>query len=121
MKKISITALLFAGALVACKTSQKPAAATTPPPATAPAATGITYVKDVQPLMKAYCTNCHNENQKAGYNFLEISFVKKAAGNGELLGTIKHLEGYDPMPAYAEKMNDADIAKIEAWIKGGMN
>ena len=46
--------------------------------------------------------------------------MKKAALNGELLGTIKHQKGYPKMPAFKEKLDQASIDKIECWINNGM-
>ncbi len=70
--------------------------------------------------MEQYCTGCHNSNEKAGYNFEKIEFVKKAATSGTLLGTIKHTYGFVPMPMGAEKIDQPTIDKIECWINNGM-
>ena len=123
MKKIIVSALLISSALVACKSSQKSTASTTPAKPETPAAAGpvVTFAIDIKPILQQYCTRCHNQNEKAGYNFEEITFAKKAGANGELLGTIKHMDGFDPMPANDDPMPAAAIAKIEAWVKGGMN
>jgi len=122
MKKILVTTFIITSTLVACKSGQKTTASATPAPAAAtPAAGTVTYEKDIKPLMQVHCVRCHNENEKAGYNLGILSGVKKGAINGELLGTIKHLDNYDPMPAYADKLSDAAIAVIETWIKEGMN
>ncbi|MCW3085390.1 MAG: hypothetical protein JWP12_2756 [Bacteroidetes bacterium] len=124
MKKLTISAFIISSALVACKSSQKSTAAATPAKTETPAAaTGatVTFAIDIKPIMERYCTRCHNQNEKAGYNFEEIAFVKKAGANGQLLGTIKHLDGFDPMPANDEPMDAATIAKIESWVKNGMN
>lgn len=123
MKKLMVSALLMSLTLIACKSKEK-AAATAPAVETtaAPSATAtVTFLKDIKPIMDAYCTRCHNTNEKAGYNFEELSFVKKAASNGYLLGTIKHTEGFAGMPAYAAPLDNATIAKIESWINSGMN
>ncbi len=80
----------------------------------------LSYVTDIKPIIETNCSKCHNTNEKAGYNFLKIESVKKAANNGELLGTIKHAKGFPKMPIAAEKLNQASIDKIECWIKNGM-
>ncbi len=126
MKKLIVSALLISGALVACKSSKKSTAAASTTPAkteTPAAATGatVTFALDIKPILQQYCTRCHNQNEKGGYNFEEVTFAKKAGANGELLGTIKHLDGFDPMPANDDPMPAATIAKIESWVKSGMN
>jgi cytochrome c5 len=122
MKKLTISALIIASALMACKSSKKSTASATPAKTETPAVTGtVTFAIDIKPILQRYCTRCHNQNEKGGYNFEEISFAKKGGANGELLGTIKHAPGFDPMPANDEPMDAASIAKIEAWVKSGMN
>ena len=39
---------------------------------------------------------------------------------GLVLPAIKHANGVPPMPNGMPKLNDCDIAKIEAWINAGM-
>ena len=121
MKKLTVSAFIIALALVACKSGEKSAKSTaTTTPAPLPPGTPV-FATDIKPIMDMYCVRCHNENEKAGYNFKEVSSVKKAGKNGELLGSIKHLENFDPMPAHADPLDAATIAKIENWIKTGMN
>ena len=81
---------------------------------------GYTYTTDIEPIMKEYCTRCHNSNEKAGYNFTQVDFVKKGALNGDLLGVIKHSAKYDAMPLGRDKLSQDIIDKIECWINNGM-
>ena len=120
MKKILFTSAFFATILFACKTKEKTVATTPVKKGPDCFVTNYTYEGVIKPIMDQNCGGCHNENMKAGYNFNRLEFVKKAAENGYLLGTIKHLDGYDPMPAHAEKLDQATIDKIECWINTGM-
>ncbi|MCW3070225.1 MAG: hypothetical protein JWO44_115 [Bacteroidetes bacterium] len=120
MKKIIFTAVALAVVLLACKTTKTPTAATPPPAPLDCSTTAYTYEKDIRPIMEQNCTSCHNENMKAGYNFYDIASVKKAAGNGYLLGTIKHQVGYDQMPPNGWPLDLPTINKIECWINTGM-
>jgi len=119
MKKIVFTSLAIAAVLMACKTTKAPTASTPPPAPLDCASTAYTYEKDIRPIMEQNCTNCHNENMKAGYNFFDVASVKQAAGNGYLLGTTKHKTGYDQMPPN-EPLDQQTINKIECWINTGM-
>lgn len=124
MKKLTVSACIIALALVACKSSEKSKKSkkSTTTTATAPLPAGTpTFATDIKPIMDKYCVSCHNENEKAGYNFKEMSSAKKAGANGELLGTIKHMDNFDPMPAHADQLDAATIGKIEHWVKTGMN
>ncbi len=118
MKKIIVSSIIIASTFVACKTGEK--VATAPVVPLDCSTKMMTYATDIQPIMEQYCTRCHNTNEKAGYNFKELSFVKKAASSGVLLGTIKHTKGYPKMPYYAAKLDQSNIDKIECWINNGM-
>lgn len=119
MKKIIIASTFIVAVLAGCKTKKEVAA-------TAPAAPldcsnkTLSYSADIKPIMEANCTRCHNTNEKAGFNFFKIESVKKAALNGELLGTIKHQKGFPKMPAFSAKLDQTAIDKIECWINNGM-
>jgi len=123
MKKIAVSTFIIATTIIACKTTEKNIVKAPEKPA-APkidcTTKTLTFSADIKPVFDLYCTRCHNENEKAGYNFMTIEAVKKAATNGSLLGTIKRLPGYPSMPAYADKLPDDLIANIECWINNGM-
>ena len=120
MRKLFIATVLISAAFAACKTAEKATTATPKPDQLNCATKTFTYVADIKPIMEQYCTKCHNTNEKAGYNFLQLEGVKKAAANGHLLGTIKHAEGFSAMPARAAKIDQPTIDKIECWINNGM-
>lgn len=118
MKRIIISSAIIASLLVACKSSKQ---TTTAPVAILDCSNkSVTYAADIKPIIEENCSRCHNANEKAGYNFLKIEFVKKAVADGHLLGTIKHQKGFDKMPANAAKLDQATIDKIECWINNGM-
>jgi mono/diheme cytochrome c family protein len=119
MKNLFLILSIFCFVVTGCKTAEKKAASP-PPPALNCNGTAYTYESDIKPIMQENCTRCHNTNMKAGYNFNELSSVKEAAGNGYLLGTIKHQYGYTAMPAMAPQLDQKLIDKIECWIKTGM-
>ena len=80
----------------------------------------ITYQGEVSPILLAHCTGCHTSiNPPAGLDFESHAGVAVAAMNGRLLGSIKHLPGYEAMPRFAPKLSDCDIAIIEKWINDG--
>jgi|ERR1017187_6851167 cytochrome c553 len=117
MKKIILTSSIVAVLFVACK-SKKETVSTAP--ALNCANKALAYNTDIKSIIESSCTRCHNTNEKAGYNFFTIESVKKAALNGELLGTIKHQAGFPKMPKMADKLDQASIDKIECWINNGM-
>jgi mono/diheme cytochrome c family protein len=80
----------------------------------------MSYKEDINPIIIQNCFVCHSNNSSIspisleGYNNLLFY-----AESGSLVGSIKHLSGYSPMPKGASKMTDCNIAKIEAWIAQG--
>jgi hypothetical protein len=83
----------------------------------------ISYKADILPILEPNCASsgCHNDkSRKHNISVLNPDDVKKAASNGELLGTIKHEKGYPKMPMFKPKLKDEEIQKIECWVKNGM-
>ena len=82
--------------------------------------TNITYSNSVWPVINSNCTGCHGGNAPAGNIRLEnYNDISSAANNGSLLGTIKHENGWSPMPKGGGKLNNCDFAKIETWVNQG--
>jgi hypothetical protein len=89
------------------------------------------YVKDVKPFLRKYCTECHGANAaKAGYKFETFADLTKAGKKGagvvpskpDQSVVLKVLAGQGkPMPPknYAQKPTAAEIAKVRAWIVAG--
>lgn len=83
----------------------------------------ITYNNNVKIIFDTYCisSGCHNSMTMAGgYALDNYTGCKNAAQSGRLLGAIKWLPGYSPMPKGGGKLSDCDIMKIEKWINSGM-
>jgi len=79
--------------------------------------TNVTYSNNVWPIINSNCTGCHGGNAPAGNIRLEnYNDISSAANNGSLLGTIRHENGWSPMPKGGGKLNNCDIAKIETWV-----
>lgn len=122
MKKSIIAMVTIATFLVACKgTKQTTTTTPTKPTVQLDCSTKmVSYATDIKSIIEDNCAGCHNTNNKAGFNFLTIASSKKAALNGELLGTIKHKKGFPAMPKYKEKLPQQSIDLIECWINNGM-
>jgi len=82
--------------------------------------TNVTYSNSVWPIINANCTSCHGGGAPAGNIRLEnYNDISSAANNGSLLGTIRHEDGWSPMPKGGGKLNNCDIAKFETWVNQG--
>ena len=80
----------------------------------------VSYAQEVWPIINTNCTSCHSGGAPQGNVSLEnYDDIVVAANNGSLLGTIKHEDGWSPMPKGGGKLSDCDIATIESWVNAG--
>jgi len=92
------------------------------------------YQQKVKPIFVANCNRCHGgENHRGGLNIDTLAGLLKGGHDGPvvvvghpeeslLIKLIRH-EGPAndpmPMPPKGDKLSDADIATVAAWIKAG--
>ena len=82
--------------------------------------TNVSYGEDVWPIINNNCTACHSGGAPQGNVSLEdYDDLVVAANNGSLLGTIKHEDGWSPMPKGGLMLPDCNIAQIEKWVNDG--
>lgn len=82
--------------------------------------TDFSYSGAVAPLMTTRCIGCHNTTVPSGGVILSTyDGVKAVSLNGRLLGSIKQVPGYRPMPLVGNKLQDCQIRLIEKWIGDG--
>jgi hypothetical protein len=82
--------------------------------------TSMSYKEDISPIITQNCFACHRNNSTISSLSLEgYDNLLSQVESGSLVGTIKHLSGYSPMPQGLSKMSDCNISKIEAWIAQG--
>lgn len=80
----------------------------------------VSFSNTVNPIIQQQCVGCHNNaGASGGVNLATYTNVRVYALNNQLLGSIKHLSGYSPMPKNAAKLSACEIEKIEAWIRQG--
>ncbi|MCB2221011.1 MAG: hypothetical protein KQI35_11495 [Bacteroidetes bacterium] len=77
----------------------------------------VTYPGIVQPILETYCLSCHSGPTPSGaLDFTDFNDLAFVAESGQLLGSIKHLLGYEPMPQNGPKLSNCEISLIEKWI-----
>jgi len=82
--------------------------------------TNVTFSGNVFPIVETYCLSCHNGNSPGGGIYLRnYSDLVAVANNGKLMGSIRHDQGYSPMPKNGNKLSDCQIATFNIWIKNG--
>ncbi|MBS0260971.1 MAG: PSD1 domain-containing protein [Planctomycetes bacterium] len=93
---------------------------------------GVTFFeKQVRPLLRRECLNCHNTNKASGSLALDSRQGWQTGGDsgpalvpGEpdkslLLRAVRHAPNVVAMPAKAPKLPDESIAILEKWIRLG--
>jgi mono/diheme cytochrome c family protein len=84
----------------------------------------ISFSSQVNPIIRGNCIGCHNSTQANGGVILEgyaqVAAYAQTLRNGTpvLLGVIKRLSGFQPMPP-GFSLSTCDISKIELWIEQG--
>lgn len=76
-----------------------------------------TYANDISKIINSNCAACHTTGNVILTNHAGL---KAVASNGRLMGALKHLSGYQPMPASNLFISECDMTKIQKWIDNGM-
>ena len=82
--------------------------------------TKVTYSLTIRPILINTCIECHSAtNPSDNLNYENYTDIAAVAKDGRLLGAIKHLPGYVPMPEFAPMLPDCQIQKIQKWVNDG--
>ena len=80
----------------------------------------MSYSADIKPILNKDCYVCHSTSANFGNVRLEqFDDLQQWISNGKLQGSIKHDNGFSPMPKGRAKLLDCEIEKILAWIDQG--
>ncbi len=82
--------------------------------------TNVTFSETIWPVIQTYCLACHSGSGAGGgvvlSNYAEVT---ASANSGKLIGSIRHDQGYSPMPKGGQKLSDCIIREFEIWIENG--
>jgi uncharacterized membrane protein len=82
--------------------------------------TTISFSNHIQPIINNACLGCHTTISSSGNIALETyAEILTQVTNGKLIGSVKHLVGFSPMPKGNTKLSDCSIAQLEKWIAQG--
>lgn len=103
------------------------AAPTATKAATVPAASTVSFAKDVLPIFQKNCTTCHGGGSpRAGLTLQNYAGVMKGSSNGTVVtagspdkSPVYSLVKSGVMPFGGTKLADADAQKIYDWIQAG--
>lgn len=82
---------------------------------------GMTYSKDIQPIMVSYCNSCHAAPAGAGGGIVLDNYaqLKLYTGGGNLVNRLITTDASLLMPKGGPKLSDCNIAKVNAWVNAG--
>ena len=91
------------------------------------ATSGVSFAKDVLPILQRSCTRCHGgSNPRQGMSLETYAGVMKGSSNGAVVvagdpakSVMYSLVNSGAMPQGGTKLSAADIQKISDWIKAG--
>jgi len=101
---------------VSCKKEKSEEPIVTPTPVSAK------FAADVQPILQQSCGtggSCHGISNRGDGKVFETHAGASAVPNSTIMGSINHDSGFSNMPKNGNKLTDAKIAIIQAWIDGG--
>jgi len=80
----------------------------------------ITYSGTIAPIIDQHCVRCHSAvAPSSGIPLEGYDHLKAVVDDEVLVGSIKHQDGFVPMPDEAPKLPDCDIHQIEIWVDNG--
>lgn len=78
------------------------------------------YQNDIRPILDGRCNNCHGgTSPSADIKLDSYADVLPYVSDGSLIGSIKHIGSFSPMPKNSGKLSACEIQKIDNWIKSG--
>ena len=81
----------------------------------------VSFAGDVVPILISNCYDCHSNQNAPDFTF-GIAFEDYedvAASSTQIVGAIKHLDGFPEMPRNRAQLDSCRINIIEAWVNQG--
>ena len=80
----------------------------------------MSYTNDILPIIESNCYVCHSDAANFGNVTLEgHANLLVRVNDDSLLGSIRHEDGWSPMPSGAPQLLECQINQISAWIDQG--
>src|ERR671911_145887 len=93
--------------------------------ASAWAQTSITFARDVAPILRTHCANCHRPGQIAPFSLLTYEDVRPRAKQIADVTRNRSMPPWKPEPGHRRfigerRMGESEIATIQSWVAQGM-
>jgi hypothetical protein len=85
---------------------------------------GVTFSRDVAPILYQHCASCHRPGQVAPFSLLTYADAAKRATLIATVTASRYMPPWEPEPGYghfqgARRMGDAEIATLRQWAAAG--
>jgi mono/diheme cytochrome c family protein len=81
--------------------------------------TKFDYTNTIKPILQTNCNGCHSGSfPSGGLNLTNYDVVKAIALSGSLIGSVKGVTPFSPMPP-GGKLSDCQISQMEKWVQAG--
>ena len=112
LRKLSMTLLLCSLIAAGCKYDAASADACS--------TAYVTYSSTITGILRNNgCYSCHGTPLNSGAPFNLETHANVIAHQDRLLGAIKHLNGFAPMPQGKPQMSQCEINQVQAWLEAG--
>jgi hypothetical protein len=82
--------------------------------------TQVTYSGTIAPIIELNCYSCHQgDHSISGIPLDGYDNLKAMVDAERLIGALRHLEGFSPMPQNAPALPECELLKIEKWVDDG--
>jgi mono/diheme cytochrome c family protein len=85
---------------------------------------GVTYTRDIAPLLAEHCQSCHRDGEIAPFSL--IRYDEAYRRRQKILRTVERrkMPPWPPVPDHGEfveerRLTDAEIARLRAWVMAG--
>ena len=80
----------------------------------------IGYESCIKPILDSKCVQCHATGNTSGYvNLDSYEHAKPFGINGNLYGSVQHLDGNVAMPPGGTKLDSSSLFLIKKWVQEG--
>jgi hypothetical protein len=84
--------------------------------------TNVTFSGTIVPILDNNCFSCHSNNTAAsnGSNIRLQNYADVLAKADRIVGSIKHLNTFSPMPKSGGLIKSCSITQFDIWVRKGM-
>jgi len=85
---------------------------------------GVTFNRDIAPIVFGVCANCHRPGESAPFSLLSYDDTVRRAQLIAVVTKIRYMPPWQPAPGYAEffgdrSLTDEEIALFQQWLDAG--